>query len=185
MLIKVRRIFFKLVLSFTVFIVHIGLANILPNPWNNLNILLLISIWLIINREYFSFIKYLFIISLISELFHSTPFGLITATLFLTIIIFDWFLLNILTNRFFLMVWVAGFLSTISYQIIFIFLIYIKSYFSGMHLVLNQGFYMQIIWSSIINGSILTIAYLIYILYHKKYNPSYLAEYSYANRKHF
>lgn len=172
----------KITLALAIFIVHIAIANILPPPWNKINLILLASIWLLIFRDNFNFIYYAFALSILSEFFHSTPFGLNTAALIITVIIFDWLLLNLLTNRFFLIVTVAGTLSVVVYRLITLILIYIWNIFSDGSVLLGESFYLDLLWESAVNGAVLTIAYLVPILFFKKLNPRYLTDRDYGHR---
>lgn len=179
---RILAVLFKFVLSLVFFIVHIGIANLLPQPWNHLDILILISIWLLIFRDQFNFLGYIFVLSVLSELFHSAPFGLNTASLILTVAILDWFLLNVLTNRFFLIVFVAGALGAALYRIIALILLFIFDIIAGGSIYIGQSFYVDLLWEITINGAALTIAYLIPAVYFKRFNPSYLSEREYGHK---
>ncbi len=179
---KVFILLFKIFLTLIIFIINIGIANLLPQPWNHINLIILIAIWLLIFRNQFEFIRYLFVLSIISELFHSTPFGLNTAALIITVAALDWLLLNLLTNRFFLIVFVAGVLSIIIYRLTAILLLYLSSFIIGGSVNLSQSFLLTLFLEALVNGVILVIAYLVPTIYTKKFNPSYLNESDYGHR---
>lgn len=182
MLLKFLSVIFRIAISLLIFVIHICLANLLPPPWNHINILILIAVWFLIFRDQSNFIRYIFALSVVSELFHSTPFGINTAALLITVAILDWLLLNVLTNRFFLIVFVAGALSIALYRVCAIALLYLWNLFSGGSVYLSQNFLFALLWECAINGAVLTIAYLIPTIYTKKMNPSYLTERDYVNR---
>lgn len=176
MLKKILRFLIPLFFALSVFLIQIAVSNLLPEPWSRVNLIMVMAVWFLIFQErYGKYIWLVFGLSLFTELFHSTPFGLNTVSLFFSLYFLDWFLVNVLTNRFFLIVFLAGTVGTIAYRAVYLLLIYFFGFFGGPSVVLNSDVFVSIGWETLNSSALLTLIYLVYILSAKKSSPKYIS----------
>lgn len=172
---KYIRAVFQIVLILFIFTLHVAAANLLPYPLNRLNIILVAAMCLLIfNKE--DKIVYIFLLSLISELFLSTPFGLNTAALLISTAALEWILLNILTNRFFVMVFLAGLFGAFLYKASFFGIFFLLRIFGLAEITVNETMLVGALIELAVNAVTLTFVYLISLLFVKRVNPKYLSE---------
>ena len=158
-----------------IFALHVAAANLLPYPLNRINVILISAMWLLIfNRE--NKIVYIFALSLISELFLSTPFGLNTFAILIACAALEWILLNILTNRFFFMVFLAGLIGAFLFKASFFALFFALKIFGLAAMTMNQTVIINALIELLINAAALMIIYLISLLFVKRYNPKYVSD---------
>jgi len=170
----ISSIIFLFLLTLFLFVVHIAISNMLPEPWNRLNVIFISAMCVLLFQKKDSFIWYIFILSLVAELFYSSPFGLNTATLFFAIIVMDWLLLNLLTNRFILTIFVAGLLGMLIYRTAYLLLFSALSKIVNLSFSINMPVIYDFLLEAIINALVLTIIFYISSLLLKKSNPKYL-----------
>ena len=156
------------------FAAQIFAANFLPDPFNKINIVMLTMMSVLIFSVSDKFFPYLFGLSLLTELFHVTPFGFITASLLVAMFILEWLLVNVLTNRFFMIVFIAGIIGVILYRLIFIILMYLWRAAADGSFSLNTNALVGFGIEALINAGALTIIYLAASIFIKKLNPRYV-----------
>jgi hypothetical protein len=166
--------FSLLLLTCSLFVLHVIISNLLPEPWNRLNVIFIAAMCALLFQKQTKFIWYIFILSLVGELFHSSPFGLVTGTLFMSLAIMDWVLLNLLTNRFFLIIFVAGFFGMIIYRVFYLTIFFILHQIADFSFSLSRAVIYDFLIEALINAAVLTIIFLIPTLLIKKLNPKYL-----------
>ena len=166
----------KIAAALLLFILQIAASNLLPPPWSRLNLIFIAAMLIMIFNRQNKFIWYVFGLSLLSELFHSAPFGLNTAALYVAVAALDWLLINILTNRFFLIVFIAGLAGIFIYRSAYLVLAALSHYIFGTAFELNALLMLDFLFEMLINAFALTVIYLVPVLFIKKFNPRYLNE---------
>ena len=164
----------KIFCALVVFISQIAISNILHSPFNKINLLILLMMALLIFSVTDKFFSYLIGLLLLTELFRVTPFGTVTLSAILSMFALEWILNTVLTNRFFLTVFLAGVAGVASYRIIFIILLYIWHLVAGttfeMGVATLYGYGLEIA----VNAVALTLVYLILLPFAKRMNPRYV-----------
>lgn len=111
---------------------HIFIVNFLSFPFNHINIIASLFLLLLTVSTNKRVLWLALIISYFSELFSSVPFGIATAALLTSLLIINWFQMNILTNRSVYMIFLSAILGIALYRIIFIFLLAAYNYFFNL-----------------------------------------------------
>lgn len=176
MLKKILIILLKLAGITAIFIAQICVANLFSPPWNRLNIIFISALWLLVMGPKRNFIWYIFFLSLVADLFHSSPFGINTAALVIALYCMDWLLTNILTNRFFIIIFLAGMLGIAIYKFAYLGLMSACHFVFNTSFVINGALFMDLLYEMLINSAFLTMAYLIPSLFFKRLNPKYLSD---------
>jgi hypothetical protein len=156
------------------FITQVFVSNLLPTPFNKINIILLTMMAVLIFSIAKNFFPYLFGLSLLTELFHVTPFGFMTASLLVSMFVLEWLLINVLTNRFFLIVFIAGLVGVSSYRLFYIILSYFWRITAGGSFMLNTSALLGFGLEILINAATLTLIYIAASLFLRKLNPRYV-----------
>ncbi|KKQ41199.1 MAG: hypothetical protein US58_C0004G0036 [Candidatus Magasanikbacteria bacterium GW2011_GWA2_37_8] len=163
-----------LTLIITVIFLHLALRDWFDFPFNCFNLIFLFlgaaiiiwpqnnNLWLVLPTV------------LISELFSVVPFGVSAISLFISFLITNWLLLNIITNRSILIVLFAGIFSFILYRLLFyLFLIGGQLFGSSIDLLWSE-IIISWLWECVLTIGILVLFYLITTLFTKRFNPSYV-----------
>jgi len=164
------------ILALILFVLHVIISNLLPEPWNRLNVIFIAAMCALLFQKKTKFIWHIFIIALITELFLASPFGLATGTLFISVAAMDWILLNLLTNRFFLIIFIAGFLGMFIYKFSYLIAYTALHYVANLSFSLSRAVLYDFFIETLINAFVLTIIFLISSLMIKKLNPKYLID---------
>lgn len=164
------------ILALFLFILHIIIANLFPEPWNRLNIIFITAMCTLLFQKKTKFIWHIFILALITELFLASPFGLATGTLFIAIATMDWILLNLLTNRFFLIIFIAGFLGMFIYRFSYLIIYSALHYIADLSFSISQAVIYDFFIEILINAVVLTFIFQLSTLMIKKLNPKYLID---------
>lgn len=165
-----------LILALFLFVLHIIISNLFPEPWNRLNVIFISAMCALLFQKKTKFIWHIFILAIITELFLASPFGLATGTLFIAIAVMDWILLNLLTNRFFGIIFIAGFLGMFIYRISYLIIYTALHYVAGLSFSVSRAVIYDFFIESLINASVLTFIFLLSTLMIKKLNPKYLID---------
>lgn len=171
---SIITIILRILLAILLFATQIFTVNILPDPFNKINVIMLTMMSVLFFTVSDKFFFYLLGLSLLTELFHVTPFGLMTASLFFAMFILEWLLANVLTNRFFIIVFIAGIIGMIIYRLIFILLMYLWRMVANGSFDLNARALIGYGIEAIINAGAFTVIYLVASVFIKKLNPRYV-----------
>lgn len=159
-----------------IFLAHIVSANIFPYPLNHLNIIFVSLLLMMVfgNRRV---IWYALFISFLSELFVSTPFGINTAALMITLIGLNWVLLNLFTNRTVFIVILTSLFSLLIYRVIYVAILAVVYFFTDLSAfyitsAMAYDFGVEIVVNTVI--SILT--YLLLSIFIRRRKPITLSQ---------
>lgn len=157
------------------FLVFLNLSwHIIASPTLNLfNIVLAVFLWLIISNPRGNYWPYIIYTLLASDLFESSPFGLISLSMMLSLLVMHWLLLNIFTNRSAIIVFLIGFSSVILYRVLYV----ISN--SLFYVFKNEGSFG---WSiatiylkeTILTAILLTLGYVISSVFIRHLHPEYV-----------
>lgn len=165
-----------ILIIFIIFIIHIGVANILPYPFNNINIVFLILAWQIFFNNHPHAIWYILPLAFLLELFTVAPFGINSISLLISLITTKWLLDNIFTNRSFYIVFLSSAISLAIYRITFILLNYsINLFLYHTKIVISKSF-IEVGMEIILTSLLMTGFYFINFFFIKKFNPKYLGD---------
>ena len=165
-----------IILIFGIFILHIGVANTLPYPFNNINIIFLILAWQIFFNNRPQAIWYMLPLAFLTELFTSAPFGINSISLFVSLIATKWLLDNLFTNRSVYIVFLSSVLSLAIYRLVFILLSYFINLFFYHIKISLTSFFADVGVEIILTSILMTGFYFINFFFIKKFNPKYLSD---------
>lgn len=161
------NIIIRSVLVLLIFIIHIIASNLLLPPFNYLNIIFITAISLLIfNKKNLFF--YIFFISLLLELFMSTPWCLNTVALILSFIVIDWILLNLLTDRSVVTVLITSLVGMILYRIIFLSLLAVWNFIFSTTLIFDKTIFLDTLIISVVNTIAIILIYFIFRFFMKR-----------------
>ena len=168
---KILTFFFTVLL---ILIAHIFVVNFLPFPFNHINIALSCLLLLSTAKSDKKSIWLGLIVSYFLELFSGAPFGIGMAATILTLLIINWFQLNILTNRSGYMVFLSLLLGTAFYRTLFIIFLTINNYFSHEPALPYQEIIVDAGWEISLSSIILFLIYFIGAIFLKRLSPRYI-----------
>ena len=163
-----------LLLIFIIVLTHLILRDWLEYPLNYFNLTFLFlsatiiiwpqknNLWLVIPTM------------LLIEIFSVKPFGINTISLFLSLLITNWLLLNIITNRSILIVLFSGIFSLTLYRLFYYLLLLANQLIEhGGNLIWSE-IVLNWLWECTTTISVLVLFYIITNLFTKRFNPSYI-----------
>ncbi|PIT88798.1 MAG: hypothetical protein COU29_00240 [Candidatus Magasanikbacteria bacterium CG10_big_fil_rev_8_21_14_0_10_36_32] len=165
-----------IILIFTIFVLHIGVANTLPYPFNNINVIFLILAWQIFFNNRPRAIWYMLPLAFLMELFTSAPFGINSISLFVSLISTKWLLDNLFTNRSVYIVFLSSAVSLAIYRLVFITLIYFINFFFYHVKIGVSKFFLDVGVEILFTSILMTGFYFIHFFFIKKFNPKYLSD---------
>lgn len=158
----------------SILVAHIFVVNFLPFPFNHINttfslLLLFLTlgsnkkiIWLGLFTSYFA------------ELFSGTPFGIGMASTIISLLVVNWFQLNILTNRSGYMVFLSLLLGVTLYRILFVVFLIINNYFFHLELLPYKEIVVDAGWEILLSSVVLFVLYLVTKKFIKRPHPAYV-----------
>jgi hypothetical protein len=167
----VRTLLFCIYIVF-ILVAHIFIINFLPYPFNHINFIFTISLLLITVSSDTKMLWLILIVSYCSELFSSMPFGVSTASLLISLLIINWFQLNILTNRSVYMIFLSAILGITLYRIVFIVLLTTHNYFLNLGALPYAEIIVETGWEILLSSLVLFILYAVNAKFIKFLRPS-------------
>jgi len=157
---------------FAILITHVFVINFLPSPFNHINITFsLLLLFLTANSDR-KIIWLGLIVSYLSELFSGAPFGIGMASTIISLLVINWFQLNILTNRSGYMVFLSLFFGVTLYRAIFILFLTVNNYFSHQEPLSYREIITIAGWEILLSSVVVFILYFLYSLFLKSLNPA-------------
>ncbi len=140
---------------------HIFVVNFLPFPFNHINIIFSLSLLVLTISPSSKALWLALITSYISELFSSIPFGVGTSSLFISLLIINWFQINILTNRSVYMVFLSATLGIALYRALFVLLLTVNNYFYSLPPLPYKEIIADAGWEVLLSSLLLFVLYLL------------------------
>ncbi len=162
-----KTIFFLLAVIF-ILIGHVFVINFLPFPYNRLNIIFSILIFLLITRQGRQAVWLALILSYCIDLLSAVPFGIGQVSLITSLLAINWFQLTILTNRSGYIIFILTFFAVILYRAIFFFTLITYNYFISNPILPGKTILIDTVWETIFSASAVYITYTIYSKFIKK-----------------
>lgn len=155
-----------------ILITNIFVVNFLPFPFNHINITFsLLLLFLTVGSDK-KIIWLGLIVSYFSELFSGSPFGIGMAATIISLLVINWFQLNILTNRSGYMIFLSLLLGLALYRTLFVMFLTANNYFSHQQTL----FYKEIItdagWEVLLSSVVLFLLYIMGSKFLKHLNPA-------------
>ena len=168
---KMNKFLINLILIIAICILQVSLFSIWRHPLNNLNLVLVLIIFVTVIVDYRRGLWWAFGAGLFLELFSNLNFGIITISLLTTTIILN-LLFNVLfTNRSLYSLLILAFLGNLSYNLIITLGELLKFNLSTL---ITLKYLYQISWGVILNLTTLTIIFLVFNFLTKKLKSVFL-----------
>ncbi len=168
--------------------VHLFFVDVLPFPYNRLNVTIifgLVSIIMIGNSK----ILWWFLPPLmIEELFIAMPYGINIIAIFSAFVFFNWCLQSVFVSRSLLIVWLVALATILGYRVLLYFMLFSFGSFSLETLMMSWGnISLEIMWELILTGMMLVIIYIPLMMFVKKLQPGYMMvrHKEYGSKKYF
>lgn len=155
-------------------VAHVVFKIFTPFPFNQINFIFLVTILLIIFKDYSQVFILILIPTFFLELFSTYPFGINSAALILSISILGWFLKNIFTNHSFYIVFLISILSMLWYHLIFLLIAYIFHFFSPFSFNISTQNLREWLTEILFTSGTTTILYLLISVFNKRKVSHYI-----------
>ncbi len=155
---------------------HLSWRIVFHQPIDLLNIIMTVFLWLIIFNPRQQYVLIATYTLLICELFYTTPFGLESFAQIVALLLANWLLLNIFTNRSLIIVFFIGFVSMVVYRLVFILLMYWHALVENESLTISTVLLKIFLNEAVITAIILSAFYLITSIFVKRLRPEYILE---------
>jgi cell shape-determining protein MreD len=140
-------------------IVQVSFLTTWPVPISSLNLFLSLVIFIAVIINYHRSLLWAFVGGLFLELYSSLNFGITSLSLILTAILINFLFSNFFTNRSFYSLIILGFIGSVFYSLVIIFL----GVAFGSNISLTDfSFTFQFVWQPFLNVLILGIIFLTY-----------------------
>ena len=153
--------------------VHIFVVNFLPFPFNHINIIVSLLLLLLSVTSNKKALWLALVISYFSELFSSIPFGIGAAAIILSLVIINWFQLNILTNRSVSMVFFSALFGITLYRTLFVIFLTANNYFFNKGILPYKEIMADAGWEILFSSLALFLFYLVGAKLLKRLNRAY------------
>ncbi|GEM_PF-4241740 len=169
----IKKITIFLLANFLI-ILHLSWRIIFHQPISLLNIIMIVFLWLIVFNPRQRQILIATYILLVCELFYTSPFGLESFAQISALLIANWLLLNIFTNRSLIIVFFTSLVTMIIYRIIYIILTYFSSLIQNHHVTFSSILIKTFLNEALITAGTLSMIYLISSIFIKRLRPEYI-----------
>lgn len=159
-----------------VFVLQKAMVTMLPYPFHYCNVIIVIIDALILYTKA-RFVWWLAIgITFFSDLFSSTPFGIVIISLFVSCLVIQWLLDTVFTNRSWAMVAVIGLFSVTVYRLIFfILLVIVNSFFLKRPNLYDFKTLGAVSWEVLLTTILLVVVYSVIIIFSKRFKAHFVS----------
>ncbi len=164
----------KIFLVFAIFVAHIWINNVLPYPFEHINLIFTFLFLYLLSDDSGTALWYGLTLGLFLELFVSSTFGVTLAALFFCLLSTRWLLTYFLTNRSFYIVAFASALSIFMYRIYFLGLNSLTNFFFKRNFLYTSRTTADYAYEIILTAIFTMVVYLVASQISKKLNPRYV-----------
>lgn len=168
------KIFSKLFLLATIFIVHIWFNNVLPYPFDHINLIFIFLFLTLLLDKVEQALWYSLILGFFLELFVASSFGVTMISLFFCLLTTSWLLTYFLTNRSFYIVTLTSAVSIFVYRIYFLGLNSLSHFFFKKNFLYTSRTIADYAYEMALTALLIMFVYVILSYWIKKLNPKYL-----------
>ncbi|MSU75291.1 MAG: hypothetical protein EXS55_02145 [Candidatus Magasanikbacteria bacterium] len=157
--------------------IHFIVITFTSSPWNSIHLILasLFCLLIITAQKPISALAMALIFGFCVELFASTPFGLVSFALLISVIVVSFLLNTIFTNRSILIVFFSGVVGTASYYIILTIGIMTQAFFYKTNFIVTTEFVERAGISILTTSLFFIISYSFISRFTRRLNPRYIS----------
>ena len=156
-------------------LLHHVVVDILPYPFELVNLTYTALLWWLMYNPNTYLNTLIVTTAFLSELYATTPFGVVLISMTLGLIATNWMLTNVFTNHSWYMVFLVGGLSIAFYRIVYVVGAITVASFMHTGSIPNIKIIFDIFQEILLSSILLEIAYIISRLFSKKMNPRYIS----------
>ncbi|HNU95897.1 MAG TPA: hypothetical protein PKH95_00620 [Candidatus Magasanikbacteria bacterium] len=157
-----------------IFIAHIWVNNVLPYPFDHINIIFAFLFLFLLMEKIEQTLWYALIFGLWLELFVSSSFGVTLISLYFCLLTTVWLLTYFLTNRSFYIVTLAAAASMFIYRIYFLGLNSIFNFFIKKNFLYTSRTIADYAYEMALTALFVMVTFLFLSVWLKKLNPKYV-----------
>jgi hypothetical protein len=157
-----------------IFIVHIWVNNVLPYPFDHINIVFAFLFLFLLMEKMEQTLWYALFLGLMLELFVSSSFGVTVISLYFCLLTTVWLLTYFLTNRSFYIITLAATVSIFIYRIYFLGLNSIFNFFIKRNFLYTSRTIADYAYEMALTAFFVMFVYLLLSVWLKKLNPKYV-----------
>lgn len=173
----IKKIIAAILITFLA-LLQISFFSALAFPYFNINLILALVIFWAVLRDYKKSLLIGLFLSLILELYSPFPFGLIIFSLLLTLIFINSLFVHFFTNRSLFSLFSLTLVGVLAYNFILLIISNIIHFFisSADRIILNQVFWVNLIWQMVFILSLVIILFASFSIFERfKIKPRTLA----------
>lgn len=160
-----------------ILVTHIFIINFFPYPYNHLNTVFGLLLFFLTIKPSRQIIWLTIILSYLLDLLSGIPFGIGQASLLFSLLIINWFQLNILTNRSTYIIFITAAIGIIFYRILFFSFLAIYNYFSNNPLLPGKEIFIGIVWEVLLSSLEVSILYFTYSKFIRTFRKNFRISY--------
>ncbi len=168
------QIFGKIFLLAIIFIAHIWVNNVLPYPFEHINLVFVFLFLTLLMNKTEQALWYSLILGLFLELFVASSFGVTMISLYFCLLTTSWLLTYFLTNRSFYIITLTSAISIFIYRVYFLGLNSLSNFFFKKTFLYTSRTFADYAYEMALTAFVIMFSYLILSYWIKKLNPKYL-----------
>lgn len=168
------QIFGKIFLLAIIFIAHIWVNNVLPYPFEHVNLVFVFLFLTLLMNKTEQALWYSLVLGLFLELFVTSSFGVTMISLYFCLLTTSWLLTYFLTNRSFYIITLTSAISIFVYRVYFLGLNSLSNFFFKKTFLYTSRTFADYAYEMALTALVIMISYLILSYWIKKLNPKYL-----------
>ncbi len=160
-----------------IFFLHVFSINIFPYPLNRIDVAFVFLWWLVIVKPANQTWWIILSVSFLSELYSSSPFGISTLALIMSLWAGRWLVTNIVTGHSWYIILLSTILVLTAYHAIFLGMLAIHHMLYHVDWNINVPFLFATLIGISISTALMMIVYAVNRLYRRELKPNYISEY--------
>lgn len=168
------QIFGKIFLLAIIFIAHIWVNNVLPYPFEHINLVFVFLFITLLMNKTEQALWYSLVLGLFLELFVASSFGVTMISLYFCLLTTSWLLTYFLTNRSFYIITLTSAISIFIYRVYFLGLNSLSNFFFKKTFLYTSRTLADYAYEMALTALVIMFSYLILSYWIKKLNPKYL-----------
>lgn len=156
-----------------VFFTQVFCINVLPYPFNHIDVVFVALWWYICVPTDAHVWGKIVILGLTTELYSSSPFGITTCALFISLVIGRWLVLHIFTSHAWHVILFATFTTLVLYHGLFLVILIVHHSLYGIPWSLSGPFFASTAIGIALSTILMLIFYIAARLYNKRLRPNY------------
>lgn len=157
-------------------LLHLSWRVIFHNPIDLLNVIMAVFLWLIILNPRQKYILAATYTLMVCELFYTSPFGVESFAQISALLLANWLLLHVFTNRSLIIIFFTSLVTMLVYRFIFLILTFFNSIIQNSSVSFSSILLKVFLNEALITAATLSVIYIISSIFVKRLRPEYILE---------